>query len=322
MRLESSAAIPSGTDVQKRRIYGVVGMVELISGPYLIVVTARTEVGKLLDHSIFRVERLESVPFLRSETHLREQQALFNRQYLELLEQSLRDRCFYYSPSFDLSHSQQRLTNVGAASANQPDASGSSEWRFASQFERSERRFVWNGMLLSNLLGHLDDKASKRDVQRFFLPLICGFVAIQRCSVQSRAPGPENDAAVQSAGGKRQFDLVIISRRAVGRAGVRFFMRGADPRGEVANFVETEQIIVVDDYTFSFVQVRGSIPLFWTQRPNLRYAPPIRFVQPSVLDNDTVSSCVFDSTFNYTYSTNPVFRSVCDKVKPSKSTKS
>jgi len=34
----------------------------------------------------------------------------------------------------------------------------------------------------------------------------------------------------------------------------------------VANFVETEQILMYRDLVFSHVQIRGSVPLFWQQR--------------------------------------------------------
>ena len=47
--------------------------------------------------------------------------------------------------------------------------------------------------------------------------------------------------------------------------------RGCNNVGDVANFVETEQIIYVVDHSYddkpvmsSFVQVRGSVPVFWT----------------------------------------------------------
>uniref|UniRef100_A0AC34PZC8 SAC domain-containing protein n=1 Tax=Panagrolaimus sp. JU765 TaxID=591449 RepID=A0AC34PZC8_9BILA len=57
-------------------------------------------------------------------------------------------------------------------------------------------------------------------------------------------------------------------------------MRGTDTTGNSANFVETEQILEYDynhDITrrvlTSFMQMRGSIPLYWTQRPNLRWQP-------------------------------------------------
>lgn len=52
------------------------------------------------------------------------------------------------------------------------------------------------------------------------------------------------------------------------------FRRGADCHGYVANFVETEQIIEFQGDRASFVQTRGSIPLIWTQLPDLRYKPP------------------------------------------------
>lgn len=38
-----------------------------------------------------------------------------------------------------------------------------------------------------------------------------------------------------------------------------------DDEGQVANFVETEQIMFVDSSVVSFVQVRGTVPVFWDQ---------------------------------------------------------
>jgi hypothetical protein len=57
-------------------------------------------------------------------------------------------------------------------------------------------------------------------------------------------------------------------------------MRGADPQGYVANFVETEQIVEYKDITSSFVQTRGSIPLIWWQTAkslNLKPKPLIDY---------------------------------------------
>ena len=49
-------------------------------------------------------------------------------------------------------------------------------------------------------------------------------------------------------------------------------MRGVDDSGKVANFAETEQIILIDDEVSSFLQIRGSVPLFWEQPGiNVRY---------------------------------------------------
>ena len=66
----------------------------------------------------------------------------------------------------------------------------------------------------------------------------------------------------------------LISRRSTQRCGTRLFVRGGDENGWVANFVETEQLLEVNGMVSSFIQTRGSIPLLWHQRPDLRYKPP------------------------------------------------
>lgn len=69
--------------------------------------------------------------------------------------------------------------------------------------------------------------------------------------------------------------FVLISRRSRRFAGTRYLKRGINEHGNVANFVEVEQIVYINNLQFdlkpqisSFVQVRGSIPLFWFQQPN------------------------------------------------------
>lgn len=54
--------------------------------------------------------------------------------------------------------------------------------------------------------------------------------------------------------------------------GMRYKRRGVDTEGHVANYVETEQLIHVHNHTLSFVQTRGSVPVFWSQ-VGYRYNP-------------------------------------------------
>lgn len=65
--------------------------------------------------------------------------------------------------------------------------------------------------------------------------------------------------------------LTLISRRSVKRAGLRYLRRGVDDDGHCANSVETEQILSCATWTpsaiYSFVQIRGSIPVFFSQSP-------------------------------------------------------
>lgn len=79
--------------------------------------------------------------------------------------------------------------------------------------------------------------------------------------------------------------LALISRRSRFRAGTRYFRRGIDRDGHVANFNETEQILLLEGNSrpepnylakFSFVQIRGSIPVFWSEINTLRYIPDLQ----------------------------------------------
>ena len=65
--------------------------------------------------------------------------------------------------------------------------------------------------------------------------------------------------------GATQLRAALISRLSCGRAGTRYNSRGLDDEGNTANTVETEQLLLTDSATSSFVQVRGSVPLFWEQ---------------------------------------------------------
>ena len=78
-----------------------------------------------------------------------------------------------------------------------------------------------------------------------------------------------------------------MSRRSRYRAGTRYFRRGIDREGHVANFVETEQVLLVDaadsngddaGVQLSFVQIRGSVPVFWAEINTLRYKPDLQIM--------------------------------------------
>ncbi|KZV26756.1 hypothetical protein F511_33153 [Dorcoceras hygrometricum] len=84
----------------------------------------------------------------------------------------------------------------------------------------------------------------------------------------------------QAAVGKDILDVTLLARRCTRRTGTRMWRRGADSDGFVANFVESEQIVQLNGYTASFIQVRGSIPLLWDQIVDLTYKPKFEIVRP------------------------------------------
>lgn len=68
----------------------------------------------------------------------------------------------------------------------------------------------------------------------------------------------------------RPLALTLISRLSCRRAGTRFNARGIDDDGNVANYVETETVFwSPPGICFSYVQTRGSVPVFWEQATGL-----------------------------------------------------
>ena len=73
----------------------------------------------------------------------------------------------------------------------------------------------------------------------------------------------------------------------------------------MANFVETEQIVELAPrdaskprVVSSFVQIRGSIPLLWSQIPNVKYKPPTR-VSPTAATEPAFDAHVSDLLESY-----------------------
>ena len=105
----------------------------------------------------------------------------------------------------------------------------------------------------------------------FVLPVLFGFCEFKTASIRGR-----------------DFIFGIVSRRSRFRAGTRYFSRGIDAKGNVSNFNETEQILLLDplddksvprpvrgSLRASFVQIRGSVPIYWAEVNNLRYKPDL-----------------------------------------------
>ncbi|KAA8894626.1 SacI homology domain-containing protein [Sphaerosporella brunnea] len=128
----------------------------------------------------------------------------------------------------------------------------------------------------------------------FVLPLMQGFVAQTTFSATASTPAtpqPETAGPVQASSGEdathsdakaadfaakatppndqKTLALTLISRRSTRRAGLRYLRRGVDDQGHTANSVETEQILSTPtwNHVFSYLQIRGSIPVFFSQSP-------------------------------------------------------
>ncbi|KRX75587.1 Phosphatidylinositide phosphatase SAC1, partial [Trichinella sp. T6] len=234
-------------------VYSLQEIGHLVS-PYLIVVEESVCIGKIYHQKIFKATKCTVFPFASSLLHLSESEIQDNIIYVDMLQSVLNTESFYYSTTFDLTHTLQRLHNT------------SPEFLTMALYERADQRFVWNYHMLQDLFNVIQVERNENvngfPYEMFAVPMMLGFVEIRDCVVAGNS-----------------FKLILISRRSCHRAGVRFHTRGIDSDGNAANFIETEQILEVEDRLSSFVQTRGSAPVFWTQKPNLRWLPCPKLLQ-------------------------------------------
>ncbi|GFY72814.1 synaptojanin-1 [Trichonephila inaurata madagascariensis] len=106
----------------------------------------------------------------------------------------------------------------------------------------SDNRFFWNKTM------HISFIQNNICTGNWLLKVICGGIEIRTIYA-----------------GHLQARGCIISRLSSERAGTRFNVRGTNDKGCVANFVETEQVIYLENKICSYVQIRGSVPLFFEQ---------------------------------------------------------
>ncbi|EKM59266.1 uncharacterized protein PHACADRAFT_157566 [Phanerochaete carnosa HHB-10118-sp] len=169
---------------------------------------------------------------------------------------------FYYAlePYWDLSSRlSQRITRDGQA----PQDMG-----------HYDDRFLWNEYIVRSLLDFREglDPAERSDLDRcqFIALAIQGYVGLHALPL----PAPPTNGKPMVA------TVSLISRLGWKRAGTRFNTRGVDDDGNCANFVETETIFSTEMNCFSFVQIRGSVPLFWEQQGLQTFGQKIQITRP------------------------------------------
>ncbi|KNC76909.1 hypothetical protein SARC_10616 [Sphaeroforma arctica JP610] len=140
--------------------------------------------------------------------------------------------------------------------------------------------FAWNHFLLEQMLPVCH--------RAWITPLVHGYISQAQLNIMGRL-----------------VSFLLIARRSRHFAGARFLKRGANEKGHVANHVESEQIVWQATtsshdngrYT-SFVQMRGSIPAFWSQTDremSSKYAPKPGITVDRVDPFATAAAIHFDS---------------------------
>lgn len=241
--IELTEIVPvAGEQESTLNVYGLLGFIKLEAGDYMLTITKREQIGSIQDKAIYRVGAFQILPLAENLAGLNEEQRAQEQSFINLLESHLKNNTFYFSYEFDLTQSLQRQSQFSAEKLNEP------------LYKRVDERFFWNRFVSSKLFD------AKFDVSQYILPVMQGFVELNKCKINNK-----------------EFAWGLITRRSRHRPGTRYFSRGIDAEGHVSNFVETEQLVLYDGPSgktaLSYVQTRGSIPVYWTQVINLKYTP-------------------------------------------------
>ncbi|CAO1636460.1 unnamed protein product [Parajaminaea phylloscopi] len=241
-------------------VLGILGLIPLHTTYFLVVITARSHVTTLLGSPIYMATDFRLFPISpKADKSLMKHPV--EKTLLELLKSHLYSAPFYFSHGWDLTSSLQRQAQVLQQAASQGK-------RALAPWEKADERFFWN-RYLSDPLIKATTAPQGPDLGRFILPCVFGFFSLKNATINGH-----------------DFLFGLIARRSRHRAGTRYFSRGIDAEGNVSNFNETEQFIILDPpgsrsgaiegrLRFSYVQTRGSVPVYWAEVNNLRYKPDL-----------------------------------------------
>ncbi|CDH18096.1 probable Phosphoinositide phosphatase SAC1 [Zygosaccharomyces bailii ISA1307] len=246
LRVEGLEEFPLEGNVTK--IPALLGFISLKLNKYAVIASKVREAGRINGQLIYQVTEHLIIP-AKENARIDSDES----EYLKLLKMQLDKATLYFSYTYDLTNSFQRNASINTPS-----------WKTA------DTRFFWNHYLTEEL-----QELSTRDasIAEFIQPVIYGYVKVV-------------DRILRAT----PISVGLITRRSRFRAGTRYFRRGIDEQGNVGNFNETEQLLVVQTNTnavthlFSFLQTRGSVPVYWAEINNLRYKPKLVVKEGSSLD--------------------------------------
>lgn len=233
--------------------YGILGFVRFLEGYYIVLITKRTSCAMIGLHTIYTIKDTVMIRIMDSSANrpLHPNEARYERMFCNVDLKSNFYFCYSYDLTRPLQHNMSGPKFVGLdidiekeeplpdwSQMNLgPDGHQPIEFAFRSV---SRKRFVWNDFLLKPL--------QKIHYKDWILEVIHGFISQSNINIFGRS-----------------VYVCLIARRSTKFAGTRFLKRGANWSGDVANEVETEQIVSDGARLCSFVQMRGSIPSHWSQ---------------------------------------------------------
>lgn len=212
------------------KVYGIAGCIKFLESYYLILVTKRRQIGCICGHAIYAIDESQLITIPHASVQTDVAYSKTELRYKKLLSSVDLTKDFFYSYTYPIMQSLQKNVQSKDAVGIQYD-----------------NRFVWNAYLTEAVRTRCKNNI-------WTVALVHGHFKQIRMSIFGR-----------------DFSVTLISRRSRHFAGTRYLKRGVNDKGRVANDVETEQIVLDEDAgswkgkMSSVLQMRGSIPLFWSQ---------------------------------------------------------
>lgn len=209
---------------------------------HALFITEIAQIGKILDHEVYQIGHWKVVSIMAIKSDIEERECKQMRSYLEAETNK-----FYYAFTYDLSHN---LQDNFCYSLQTNEA-------IKKKYELADYPvFRWNDFLSQHF-----ERAGEGLIEKdkWVIKMIHGYYEEMTIEFYSNT-----------------LSVHLISRRMVQNSGTRYNRRGLNPDGFPANFVETEQIVTnltitskIKPMISSYVQVRGSVPIYWYQEPGM-----------------------------------------------------
>ncbi|UKK00679.2 hypothetical protein MACK_000753 [Theileria orientalis] len=231
--------------------YGILGSISFLGRRYLVVIKDAKKCGRLLlEHDVYSITSQKLIPLFHPVSLSSEE-----RFFVRVFNDFDISNNFYFSYTYNLSNSLQLNLSYKSHLIERGMKNGE-EWMIFDP-ALMDQKYCYN------FTHKMDLCEINEQCFNLSLAVIHGYFS---------------ESVLNLSGRSMTFGLV--SRRSRFFSGTRYRKRGITGSGYVANDVETEQILHdwgVTSSVSSFVLMRGSIPIFWSQDPNDSFLikPPI-----------------------------------------------
>ena len=247
----------------------ILGLIRIKGVNFVLYITSSEKIGQIKNQDVFRITDVDF--FEVSDPKIKHT----NDQDISDLKEGIKKYLklgFYYSFGVDLTSSQQYqskiLNDLKNGISNKFNSKNvplnnlfqqmnfsieNNKFQISDNVEQNLKRIYITSydkyFFNKNLYKKFINQDTKEPIDYcFIMPIICGYVGMFSYELEGSL-----------------LDFILISRRSQNHCGTRYNTRGINDDGNVANYCESEQIVIYKNNLLSFGQLRGSVPVFFQQ---------------------------------------------------------